>query len=97
MTIALAVLFVLIAAIAVVFWFFYRSLDRRIAKILSQSVSLESRYALPEDLKDTYPAVLPAGEMDITGAWAAEQARRGIQVSDEEIDEQRRMWAAEGA
>jgi len=89
----LAVPVVLVAALAVVFWHFYRTLDRRIAAILGLSTQQPTRYLQPEDTLDVYPASLPSE--DVTGAWAAEQERLGHQVSDEEMAVQRRMWAAE--
>jgi hypothetical protein len=94
--IALAVSVLLTAALAVVFWHFYHTLDRRISAILADSVSSSSRYVMPEDIKTVYTMVVPPAEMDVTGAWAAEQERRGIEVTDEEMAEQRRMWSAEG-
>jgi len=83
----------LFAALAVVFIYFYRSLDRRIAALLSPPIT-PYRYAQPADTIDTYPAFTPAE--DVVGAWAAEQERMGIAVSDEQIETQRRMWAEEG-
>ena len=89
----LAVPVVLIAALAVVFWHFYRTLDAKIAALLARPVE-EYRYAQPADTLDTYPAIVSTSE-DVVGAWALEQERLGFHVSDEEMATQRRMWAAE--
>lgn len=89
----LAVPVVLFAALAAVFYHFYRTLDAKIAAILARPIE-EYRYAQPADTLDTYPAVVSTAE-DVVGAWALEQERLGMRVSDEEMAIQRRMWAAE--
>jgi len=89
----LAVPVALIAALAAVFYHFYKTLDAKIAAILARPVE-EYRYAQPSETLDTYPAFFST-PTDVVGAWAKEQERMGIQISDEQIEIQRRMWAAE--
>ena len=89
----LAVPVVLIAALAAVGYHFYRTLESRIIALASGFPVPESRYVQPADTLDLFPATLPSE--DIVGAWAQEQQARGIVVSDEEIEIQRQMWAAE--
>ena len=97
-SIALVVAVLLPAALAAVALAAFLKLQHRI-KVLSDTVfQVEARQNLrygkaPEAALFVAPEI--PTEMDIVGAWAEEQERKGVPVSDEEIMVQRRMWAAE--
>ena len=93
--VALSALFVALCATALAVFAIY-SLKKQIQRISA----LETRVMPPDAARfvapmyDSAPVEVPFG-LDDVGAWALEQARRGIEVSDEEMAVQRRMWAEE--
>ena len=92
-TIALVVAVLASAALAALVVYSHYHLAARLS-ILENAPELPgSRYNA-----QTVPLVEPLpAEMDVTGAWAWEQERRGVHIPDCGSDAQRAMWAAEAS